>query len=74
MWAMNTTIRRHVLVLPAGAAALAVARPDRLAGYTRGEREVISYCEAQAGRRLTEREAAFQIAWAETVLGPGCEG
>jgi hypothetical protein len=66
-----TTTRRQAL---AGAAALAVVRPDRLAGYTVGELEVIAYCEAQAGRRLTAREIAFQLSWAETVLGPGCEG
>jgi hypothetical protein len=69
-----TTTRRHLLAMPAGAAALAVARPDRLAGYTAGERDVIAYCEEQAGRRLTAREIAFQIACAETVLGPGCAG
>jgi hypothetical protein len=69
-----TTTRRHLLALPAGAAALTVARPDRLAGYTPGERDVIAVCEEHSGRRLTAREAAFQIAWAETVLGPGCEG
>jgi hypothetical protein len=57
---------------PAGAAALAFARPDRLAGYTDGERDVIAYCEAHCGRRLTAREIAFQIACAETVLGPDC--
>jgi hypothetical protein len=44
------------------------------AGYTAGERDVIAYCEEQAGRRLTAREIAFQIACAETVLGPGCAG
>jgi hypothetical protein len=43
-------------------------------GYTAGERDVVAYCEQHSGRRLTEREAAFQIACAETVLGPGCEG
>jgi hypothetical protein len=70
-----TTTRRHLLALPAGAAALAISpAPDRLAGYTAGERDVIAYCEKLFGRRLTEREAAFQIACAETVLGPGCEG
>jgi hypothetical protein len=69
-----TTTRRDVLAMPAGATALAVARPDRLSGYTAGERDVIAYCEQRSGRRLTASEAAFQIAWAETVLGPGCEG
>jgi hypothetical protein len=50
-------------------------RPARpLAGYTAGEREVIACCEAQAGRRLTVREIAFQLSCPETVLGPGCEG
>jgi hypothetical protein len=57
-----------------GVAALAVAQPDRLAGYTAGELEVIAICETQAGRALSAREIDFQIAWAETVLGPGCEG
>jgi hypothetical protein len=69
-----TTTRRQALTLPAGAAALTVARPDRLAGYTDGERDVIAHCEKLFGRRLTEREIGFQIALAETVLGPGCEG
>jgi hypothetical protein len=73
---MMTTTRRHLLAMPAGAAALAIspAPPDRLAGYTDGELHVIAYCEALTGRRLTAREIAFQIAWAETVLGPGCKG
>ena len=53
-------------------AALAVARPDRLAGYTAGERDVIAYCEEQAGRRLTAREIAFQIACAGSQ--PGIDG
>jgi hypothetical protein len=68
------TTRRQAFALPAGAAALMVARPDRFAGLTNGERAVISVCEERFGRRITEREAAFQIACAETVLGPGCEG
>jgi hypothetical protein len=51
-----------------------VVKPDRFAGRTAGEIAVIEYCEKARGRMLTEREADFQIAWAETVLGPGCEG
>ena len=33
---------------------------------------VIAYCEAQAGRRLTERQIAFQIACAGSQ--PGIDG
>jgi hypothetical protein len=51
-----TTTRRQALTLPAGAAALAVVRPDRLAGYTAGELHVIVVCEEARGRALTARE------------------
>jgi hypothetical protein len=49
-----------------------VTRPDRLAGYTAGERDVKAICEERFGRQLTPREAVFQIGLAEVVLGPGC--
>jgi hypothetical protein len=69
---MPDETRRQALAMSAG--AMTVVRPDRLAGYTDGGNGAIAVCEERAGRHLTEREIAFQISWAETVLGPGCEG
>jgi hypothetical protein len=71
---MPDETRRQALALSAGAVAMTIAKPGRLAGYTVGERDVIRYCEQRVGRQLTEREIAFQLGWAETVLGPRCQG